>query len=313
MLWGYTGILTFGQSAFFGIGAYAAGMIFTHMGFSPRARGAGAAGRFGRVGVVACMAGWLSFFHGASPLYVAMVTLALPIIVMQVLYSGGTFTGSSSGLSGYDSFSVELEAWFTDRGIGLVVLPTAAWFFVNSDSGRVLVAIRENEPRCTYLGIDASRVKILLMVASAVVASIAGYAYRRAYRWSWRRSIAGFVFGTELVMWVALGGRGTLIGPVHRHVLIDVISAYLSGNLPFMWKLVIGVDLRAGDRSAAAGDRTSAQDWPAAPVVGCHRAEMLRGASRSRHSLSPRGTPRAARSDAPRLERRGLRLLLRQP
>jgi branched-chain amino acid transport system permease protein len=52
---------------------------------------------------------------------------------------------------------------------------------------------------------------------------------------------AGFVFGTELVIWVALGGRGTLIGPVIGTLLIDVSTAYLSGNLPFVWKLIIGL------------------------------------------------------------------------
>ena len=52
---------------------------------------------------------------------------------------------------------------------------------------------------------------------------------------------AGFVFGTELVIWVALGGRGTLIGPVIGTLLIDVSTAYLSGDLPFIWKLIIGL------------------------------------------------------------------------
>ncbi len=68
ILWGYTGILTFGQSAFFGIGAYAAGLIFTHVGFTP-ANAALALGAGIVVAVlVAILVGWLSFYHGASPL-----------------------------------------------------------------------------------------------------------------------------------------------------------------------------------------------------------------------------------------------------
>jgi branched-chain amino acid transport system permease protein len=239
ILWGYTGILTFGQAAFFGIGAYAAGITFTYMDFSPQTAVLALLAGLAVSAVVSFITGWISFFHGASPLYVAIVTLALPIILVQVLYSGGTFTGSSSGLVGYNTFDLSVEAWFTICGIGLVVLTTAAWFFVNSDFGRVLVAIRENEQRCTYLGINAPRVKILLMVVMAMVASIAGYAYA-GYTVVVAPEIGSFVFGTELVMWVALGGRGTLIGPVLGTIAIDVISAYLSGNLPYVWKLIIG-------------------------------------------------------------------------
>jgi branched-chain amino acid transport system permease protein len=220
ILWGYAGILTFGQAAFFGIGAYAAGITFTYMDFSPQTAVLALAAGLAVSAVVAGITGWISFFHGASPLYAAIVTLALPIILVQVLYSGGTFTGSSSGLVGYNTFDLSVEAWFTICGIGLVVLTTATWFFVNSDFGQVLVAIRENEQRCTYLGINAPRIKILLMVVAPEIGS--------------------FVFGTELVMWVALGGRGTLIGPVLGTIAIDVTSAYLSGNLPYVWKLIIG-------------------------------------------------------------------------
>ncbi len=239
ILWGYTGILTFGQAAFFGIGAYAAGMTFTYLDFSPETAILALIIGLAVSALVAAITGWIAFFHGASPLYVAIVTLALPIIFVQVLYSGGTTTGSSSGLVGYNTFDLSVEGWFTVTGIGLVLLTVAAWFFVNSDFGRVLVAIRENEQRCTYLGIDAPRIKILLMVAMAMIASVAGYAYA-GYTVVVAPEIGSFVFGTELVMWVALGGRGTLIGPVLGTVAIDLTSAYLSGNLPFVWKLIVG-------------------------------------------------------------------------
>ncbi|SAL36165.1 ABC transporter-like protein [Caballeronia udeis] len=240
LLWGYTGILTFGQSAFFGIGAYAAGLIFTHAGFSfPLAAAALAAG-IAAAWIVSRAIGWLAFYHGASPLYASVVTLVLPIVLVQCIYSGGEFTGSSSGLSGFDSFDIPLEAWFFIAGALLVLLAVVAWMFVRSDAGQLLVAIRENEARCEYLGIDVSRYKARLMDACAVIAAFAGFLFA-CVQMVVAPEYAGFVFGTELVIWVALGGRGSLIGPIAGAMLIDVGSAYLSGNLPYVWTLLVGV------------------------------------------------------------------------
>jgi branched-chain amino acid transport system permease protein len=240
LLWGYTGILTFGQSAFFGIGAYAAGLIFTHAGFSfPLAAAALAAG-VAAAWIVSRAVGWLAFYHGASPLYASVVTLVLPIVLVQCIYSGGEFTGSSSGLSGFDSFDIPLEAWFFIAGALLVLLAVVAWMFVRSDAGQLLVAIRENEARCEYLGINASRYKARLMDACAVIAAFAGFLFA-CVQMVVAPEYAGFVFGTELVIWVALGGRGSLIGPIVGAMLIDVGSAYLSGNLPYVWTLLVGV------------------------------------------------------------------------
>ncbi len=240
LLWGYTGILTFGQSAFFGIGAYACGLVFTHLGHSP---GTVALSLFAAVAVsamIAALVGWLSFGHQIPPIYPSVISLVLPIVVVQLLFSGGTFTGSSSGLTGFETFDLSMEAWFWVAGAMTAVTTAAAWLFVRSDAGRILVAIRENEQRCEYLGIDTTKVKILLLVACALVASLAGYAYA-SYSNVVAPEMASFVFGTELVIWVALGGRGTILGPVIGTILIDFISAYLAGSFPFVWRLGIGI------------------------------------------------------------------------
>ena len=239
VLWGYTGILTFGQSAFFGIGAYACALVFTHGGFGPGWALAALA-----IGILAAMAvgglvGWLAFYHGASPLYGSIVTLALPIVLTQIVFSGGRFTGSSSGLSGFPTWYWSIETWFWLAGGFLVVVTGMAWLFVRSDMGRVLVAIRENETRCAYLGVPVSRIKILLMMAAGAVGAIAGFAYA-AFTNVVAPELTGFLLGTELLIWVALGGRGTLIGPVIGAMGIDLTSSYLSGSLPFYWKLVVG-------------------------------------------------------------------------
>ena len=240
LLWGYTGVLTFGQSAFFGIGAYACALVFTHWGFGPDWAILALVLGILTAMAVAALAGWLAFYHGASPLYGSIVTLALPIIVTQVVFAGGRTTGSSSGLSGFPTYYWASETWFWIAGTFLVVITALAWLFVRSDMGRVLVAIRENETRCAYLGIPVSRIKILLLVVAGAIGAIAGFGYA-AFTNVVAPELAGFLLGTELLIWVALGGRGTLIGPVIGAILIDVTSSYLSGSLPFYWKLLIGI------------------------------------------------------------------------
>ena len=240
LLWGYTGILTFGQATFFGIGAYAAGLVFTHGGFSIGLAALALAGGIVVSMAVAALVGWLSFYPGATPLYASVVSLVLPIVATQMIFSGGTFTGSSSGLSGFDSFDLSIQTWLWLSGALLLATTLAALRFVRSDVGRLLGAVRENESRCDYLGLNTSRIKIALLVGLAAVAALAGFVYA-CYGVVVAPEMAGFQFGTELVIWVALGGRGTILGPVFGTLIIDLGSAYLGGDLPFVWKLILGV------------------------------------------------------------------------
>ena len=109
-----------------------------------------------------------------------------------------------------------------------------------SDAGRILTALRDNETRCYYLGLDAARIRILLLVICGIVAGLAGAGYG-AFGGVAAPELASFVFGTQLVIMVALGGRGTLIGAVLGALVIEVASAYLSSSLPFVWELIVGV------------------------------------------------------------------------
>jgi branched-chain amino acid transport system permease protein len=239
VLWGYTGVLTFGQSAFFGAGAYAAGLVFTHLGFGPGLALLALLAALLSAALIALLVGWLSFYPGATPLYASVISLVLPIVMTQLLFSGGSFTGSSSGLTGYTSFDLSLQAWFWCAGFALVAITALAWRFVHSDAGRLLVAMRDNEMRCAYLGLNTSALKIALLVATALVAAVAGFGYA-SFSGVVAPELAGFVFGTEIIIWVALGGRGTLVGPVFGALLIEVASAYLGGSLPYVWKLLLG-------------------------------------------------------------------------
>jgi branched-chain amino acid transport system permease protein len=240
VLWGFSGTLTFGQSAFFGIGAYAVAITFTQFGFGPPQALLALAAAVGAAAAVAGFIGWLSFYPGSTPLYASVISLVLPIVLVQILYSGGTFTGSSSGLVGFESFDLSLESWFRLAGLAVVATVVAAWIVLASDAGRVLGAMRDNDERCSYLGLDTARVRIGLLVVTAVVAALAGFGYV-AFAGVAAPENAGFVFGTQLVVMVALGGRGSLIGAVVGALVIEVASAYLSSSLPFVWELIVGI------------------------------------------------------------------------
>lgn len=239
ILWGYAGYLTFGQSAFFGIGAYAAGLVFTHMGPGPYSAVFALGLAVAACAIVAALVGWLSFYRGASPFFATLISLVLPIVLTQLLLSGGNWTGSSSGLTGYQSFDLSMQTWYWIAAASLALAGGSGWMLVRSDAGRVLLAIRDNEARCTYVGIDASAVKIVLLVAMAVVAGLAGFGYG-AFSGVVAPELAGFALGTEFIIWAALGGRATLWGPLAGAVLINVATAYLGSSMPFAWQLVVG-------------------------------------------------------------------------
>ena len=249
ILWGSVGILTFGQSAFFGIGAYACGLIFTHYGFGPGWALAGLALGIGVGAVVAAATGWLAFFHGSSPLYASIITLALPIVLTQVIFSGGNFTGSSSGLSGFPTYYWDLRIWFWTAGTFLVLTTTAAWLLVRSDFGRVMVAIRENEERTRLLGYDTFVSKLAAMAVSGVICAAAGAAYALLFGYA-GASFAEVHFSILPLLWVLVGGAATVLGPILGTLLMfylvdfsnDLLNAYFQGwNLSYLG--VVGVAL----------------------------------------------------------------------
>ena len=121
LLWGYTGILTFGQSAFFGVGVYIVALALVYYVKGPLATLGAIAVAMVAAALVGAGVGWLSFWDGASPIYVAIVTLALPVVFTQIILSGGAYTGSSSGLPvPVPLFSV--TDWYRISGVLLLLV-----------------------------------------------------------------------------------------------------------------------------------------------------------------------------------------------
>ncbi len=240
ILWGYSGYLTFGQAAFFGLGAYTLAITFSQLGFGPGQALLALGAAMVLAALLGALVGWLSFYPGASPFYATIISLVLPIVLVQLIYSGGNFTGASSGVVGYFSFPLMTETWFRVAGISMLAVAVLAHIAVSSDAGRLLRALRDNEMRCAYLGINTAAIRITLLTICAAIAALAGAGYA-AFGGIAAPENAGFVFGTQLVVMVALGGRGMLTGAIVGALSIELASAYLSGILPYAWELLVGI------------------------------------------------------------------------
>jgi branched-chain amino acid transport system permease protein len=310
LLWGYTGILSFGQAAFFAIGGYAVAILYHHVGFTTLTTLAAVGSGVVVAAVVAAGVGWLGFTDRAPALYITVVTFALPTVLVQLLLAGGSFTGSSTGLSAFDTPLWAPDQWYLIAGALLLVVLLASYLLVHSDAGKVLVAIRENESRCQYLGIRTARIKTLLLIGSGAAASIAGAAYAASFA-TVTPDLGGFLLATQFVVWAALGGRGTLFGPLAVVLAINFITADLSGSLPVAWLLAQGVVFIAvvaylpgglasvAGRAARMGRQHIAAFVPAGRTSGKDRPRLVEDLRRPDPSAPDRAGP-------PALEVKGL-------
>lgn len=223
LLLGYTGLLSFGHAAFYGVAAYMTGYLLKLAGMTPLeswAVGTLAAGSLG------FLFGWLAIRR--SGIYFAMITLALAQMVYFVVLQTPAL-GGEDGLQGIprgELLGLDLSNDLTLYFVILTVFVAAfalIWRIVYSPFGQILTAIRENEPRAVSLGYDADRYKLLAFTLSAALAGLAG---------SLKTTVMGFATLTD-VLWstsgaaifmVLVGGIGTLTGPLVGAIVIIMLE-----------------------------------------------------------------------------------------
>jgi branched-chain amino acid transport system permease protein len=244
LLVGYTGLVSFGHAAFFGIGGYALAIVARDLDLTsiwttlPIAIAAS--------GMAALVIGWLSI--RTSGVYFIMITLAFAQMLFFVVHD-------NLALGGSDGMYLNTKPTVSVAGIDLVNLRnrtefyyfsllclTASYLFcrmiLRSPFGRVIAAIRINEPRTRALGYPTQRYKLASFVVAGMLAGLAGYLACAQFGFvnpallSWRES------GQALVI-VILGGMGTLYGPVIGSFVLILLEDYLS-SLTEHWLLVIG-------------------------------------------------------------------------
>jgi len=273
LIWGYGGILSLGHAAFFALGGYAMGMYlmrqigargvygdpslpdfmvflnwqklpwfwvgFNHFGFALVVIVAVPA-------ALALVFGWFAFRARVTGVYFSIMTQALSYALMLAFFRNDMGFGGNNGFTDFkDILGFDLHADATR--VVLLVITAAALAasyvacraIVGSRAGRLFRAIRDAESRARFLGYRVESYKLWVFVFSAVLAGIAGALYVPQVGIINPSEFAP-INSIEAVIWVAVGGRGTLFGAATGAVLVNYAKTYFTGALPDVWLYALG-------------------------------------------------------------------------
>ncbi len=255
LIWGYGGILCFGQVAFFGLGAYAYTIAAVNFGGTTWAILVAVL----VASAVAAALGYFMFYGRLSDVYLGVITLTFTLILFSVMRrtSGpeykigdallGGFNGISSppiNLPWDTSFKLFPEQVFYVAMVALVLLYMFCAWLVNTHFGRVCVAIRENETRAELLGYDTRAYKLGIFTIGAGIAALGGVIFCNGVG-RVTPDVFGLYNAALVIIWVIVGGRGTLAGPIIASFALFYLTNYLGGQSVLNASLVLGIILIA--------------------------------------------------------------------
>ncbi|MDE2573374.1 MAG: branched-chain amino acid ABC transporter permease [bacterium] len=241
LLLGYTGQMSFGNAAYFGLGAYGAGLSIHYLNVNFLV------GTL--IGTVAAIVGALivgPFLLRRRGIYFALLTLAFGQVFYFIAYRANQFTGGEDGMSfprpyfGFGPWRTQLHeaTFYYLMLLVFIAVLVIFWLIVRSPFGRTCQAIRQNELRVRYLGLDTNRFIYVSLVVSAAMAGLAGALYGLLIMFAaplmldWNQS-------GDFVMIMILGGAGTIWGPVVGSV-IYVIGKDIVSTITQTWQIYIG-------------------------------------------------------------------------
>jgi len=251
LVWGMGGLLGFGQSAFFGLGGYAYAIAAINFAGS----GPGLLAAIVLPVLAAAVIGYFAFFGRISDVYFAVISLTVSLILYNLINttSGAAYRIGQAPLGGYNGIPsvpplnlpfagtpLSFEGTFYAAAGLLLAVYLALRLLMRSRFGRVVVSVRESETRAELLGYDVRLYKLGVFLIGAAVAGAAGAFYA-----AWGAFIGPDVFSigfaAQIIVWVLLGGLGTLIGPVIGCFVVQALTAWLGefeGSNP---NIVLGV------------------------------------------------------------------------
>ncbi len=273
LIWGYAGILSLGHGAFFALGGYAMGM---HLMRAIGDRGVygnpelpdfmvflnwqelpwywWGFDQFGFAllmailvpGLLAFVFGWLAFRSRITGVYFSIISQAMVFALMLAFFRNDFGFGGNNGLTDFkDVLGFDLAHPGTRMGLYLLsVLALAGGFLicrwiVTSKLGRVMLALKDAEPRVRFLGYRPANAKVVAFTASAMLAGIAGALYVPQVGII-NPSEFSPAISIEIAIWVAIGGRGSLYGAIFGAVLVNLAKSYLTGVAAETWLFFLG-------------------------------------------------------------------------
>lgn len=274
LIWGYCGILSLGHGAFFALGGYAMGMYlmrqigergvygnptlpdfmvflnwqelpwywygFDNFGFALLMV-------FLAPGILAFVFGWLAFRSRVTGVYLSIITQALTYALMLAFFRNDMGFGGNNGLTDFkDILGFDLQAnttrvaLFISTLVALALAYTACQFITRSKTGRVLISIRDAESRSRFIGYRVEHYKLFVFIVSALIAGVAGALYVPQIGII-NPSEFNPLNSIEIVIWVAIGGRGTLYGAIIGAILVNYAkTTFTSGMFAEYWLFILG-------------------------------------------------------------------------
>ncbi len=273
LVWGYCGILSLGHGAFFALGGYAMGMYLMRQ-IGPR----GVYGNpilpdfmvflnykelpwfwhgfdwfiFAMAmvllvpGLLAFIFGWFAFRSRVNGVYLSIITQAMTYALLLAFFRNDMGFGGNNGLTDFKDilgFSVQADGTravlFAMSAIMLSLCLIVASAITRSKFGKVLVGVRDAESRVRFLGFRVENIKLFTFVVSAMFAGIAGALFVPQVGIINPGEFAP-ANSIEVVVWTAVGGRGTLIGPIIGAVLVNAGKSFFTGAFPEFWLFALG-------------------------------------------------------------------------
>ena len=273
LIWGYCGILSLGHAAFFALGGYAMGMYqmrqigsrgvygdpvlpdfmvflnykslpwfwqgFNHFGVALIMMVLAPA-------LLAYVFGWFAFRSRVTGVYFSIITQALTYALMLSFFRNDMGFGGNNGFTDFkDILGFDLHSdttrvvLFALTAAALAASYLACRHIVESRAGRVLHAIRDAESRTRFLGYPVESYKLWIFVFTAIIAGIAGALYVPQVGIINPGEFAP-INSIEAVVWVAVGGRGTLYGAILGAILVNYAKTYFTGAFPEIWLYALG-------------------------------------------------------------------------
>lgn len=273
LIWGFAGVLSLGHGAFFALGGYAMGMYMMRQIGDRGVYGNAGLPDFmvflnwselpwywvgfdqfwfaalmvvAVPGALAFVFGWLAFRSRITGVYLSIITQAMTYALMLAFFRNEMGFGGNNGLTDFKDilgFSLNADATKVGLYVATVIALALAYlvcrFIVKSRLGRVLLALRDAESRVRFIGHSVTGAKLFAFTVSAMIAGIAGALYVpqvgiiNPSEFSPAQSI-------EVAIWAAVGGRGTLFGPILGALAVNGAKSYFTAAAPEIWLFFLG-------------------------------------------------------------------------